>query len=469
MSVGVHLGHIEPRHAPGLEPLPLETSTVSRIRTAVGSPGAVAELGRWVLVGLPVFFLCATGAGSLGSALAPAALFTVAWLIALRSAYRGIHYVFGSAIRAAVGTAVGLVAVSALDFWLGRPVPAPTLIACAVSIFALAAVWESTCQRVLGGRRRVLIIGTGSSAWEVVDAVRRSEGMRFSVLGAVGESRPDDPGAGAPTLGTIADLKGIVEIYRPDLVVLADDEAQEAALNRLLETRNASFKVATVSSFFEYAFGRVPLRCLPPSWFLSILHLRQRPYSRFAKRAFDVVVASIALVVTAPISAVVAGLVRLSPGPIIYRQTRVGQGGKPFTMYKFRTMRADAEAGGALFAAERDPRTTRVGRFVRMTHLDELPQLWDVLKGDMSIVGPRPERPEFVPMLEGAVPYFTRRLLVKPGITGWAQLRSDYACDCDSAADKLSYDLWYLRNRNLLVDLAICAKTFTSIVLRPGR
>ena len=154
MSVGVHLGHIEPRHAPGLEPLPLETSTVSRIRTAVGSPGAVAELGRWVLVGLPVFFLCATGAGSLGSALAPAALFTVAWLIALRSAYRGIHYVFGSAIRAAVGTAVGLVAVSALDFWLGRPVPAPTLIACAVSIFALAAVWESACQRVLGGRRR---------------------------------------------------------------------------------------------------------------------------------------------------------------------------------------------------------------------------------------------------------------------------------------------------------------------------
>ncbi|MGN6431120.1 MAG: sugar transferase [Gaiellaceae bacterium] len=469
MSVGVHLGHIEPRRAPGLEPLPLDTSVSSRLRTAVGSPGAVAELGRWVLVALPVFLLCAAADGSVRSVLAPAALFTVGWLLALRSAYRGIHFVFGSAIRAAVGTAVGLVAVSALDFWLGRPVPAPTLIACAVSIFALAAIWESVCQRVIGRRRRVLIIGTGSSAWEVVDAVRRSEGMRFSVLGAVGEGRPDEPIAGAPTLGTIADLKGIVESYRPDLVVLADDEAQEQALNRLLETRNGSFKVATVASFFEYAFGRVPLRCLPPSWFLSILHLRQRPYSRFAKRAFDVVVASICLVATAPISAVVAGLVRLSPGPIIYRQVRVGQGGKPFTMYKFRTMRADAEAEGALFTAERDPRMTRVGRFVRMTHLDELPQLWDVLKGDMSIVGPRPERPEFLPMLEGAVPYFTRRLLVKPGITGWAQLRSDYACDCDSAADKLSYDLWYLRNRNLLVDLAICAKTFTSIVLRPGR
>jgi exopolysaccharide biosynthesis polyprenyl glycosylphosphotransferase len=315
----------------------------------------------------------------------------------------------------------------------------------------------------------VLIVGTGSSAWEVVDAVRRSEGMRFSIVGTVGNSAPDEPILGAPALGTIADVKKIVESYRPDLVVLADDEAQEPALNRLLETRNASFKVATVASFFEYAFGRVPLRCLPPSWFLSILHLRQRPYSRFAKRAFDVVVASIGLMMTAPIAALIAALVRLTPGPIIYRQIRIGHGGKPFTMYKFRTMRADAEAGGALFAAERDPRTTRIGRIIRMTHLDELPQLWDVLKGDMSIVGPRPERPEFVPMLEEAVPYFTRRLLVKPGITGWAQLRSDYACDSDSAADKLSYDLWYLRNRNLLVDLAICAKTFTSIMLRPGR
>ncbi|MGZ4332850.1 MAG: sugar transferase [Gaiellaceae bacterium] len=469
MSEGVQLGHIEPRRAPGLEPLPLESSTLSRVRTAVGMPGTTAELGRWALVGLPVFLLCAAAAGSFRSEVGPAALLTAVWLLALRSAFGSVHVVFGSAIRAAVGAAVGLVAASALDFWLGEPVPSSTLVGCAISIFALATVWETVCHRVLAGRRRVLIVGTGSSAWEVVDAVRRSEGMRFSVLGTVGKTVPDESIVGAPALGTIADLEALVEDYRPDLVVLADEDAQERALNRLLETRNASFKVATVASFFEYAFGRVPLRCLPPSWFLSILHLRQRPYSRFAKRAFDIVVASIGIVVMAPIAVVIAALVRLTPGPIIYRQIRVGQGGKPFTMYKFRTMRFDAEAEGALFAARRDPRVTRVGRFVRMTHLDELPQLWDVLKGDMSIVGPRPERPEFVPMLEEAVPYFTRRLLIKPGITGWAQLRSDYACDSESAADKLSYDLWYLRNRNVLVDLAICAKTFTSIMLRPGR
>ena len=167
--------------------------------------------------------------------------------------------------------------------------------------------------------------------------------------------------------------------------------------------------------------------------------------------------------------AVIALLLRLTSGPVIYRQTRIGEGGKLFTMYKFRTMRVDAEAGRPAFACARDPRVTRVGRVLRTTHLDELPQLWDVLKGDMSIVGPRPERPEFAPMLEEAVPYFNRRLLVKPGVTGWAQLRCDYASDAEGAATKLSYDLWYLRHRNLLVDVAICAKTFTSVILRPGR
>jgi lipopolysaccharide/colanic/teichoic acid biosynthesis glycosyltransferase len=175
-------------------------------------------------------------------------------------------------------------------------------------------------------------------------------------------------------------------------------------------------------------------------------------------------------VLAAPLMLVIAGLVRLTPGPVVYRQTRVGEGGRHFTMHKFRTMRVDAEESGQpAFAEERDPRVTPVGRLLRKTHLDELLQLWDVLMGDMSVVGPRPERPEFIPMLEEAVPFFTRRLLVKPGITGWAQLRRDYASDCEGAADKLSYDLWYLRHRTLLVDLAICAKTFSTLFLRPGR
>jgi lipopolysaccharide/colanic/teichoic acid biosynthesis glycosyltransferase len=139
-------------------------------------------------------------------------------------------------------------------------------------------------------------------------------------------------------------------------------------------------------------------------------------------------------------------------------------------MYKFRTMDADAEAPGRpVYAEENDPRVTSSGRVLRRTHLDELPQLWNVLKGEMSIVGPRPERPEFVRMLETTVPFQARRVLIKPGITGWAQLRCDYASDSESAADRLSYDLWYLRHRNLTVDLAICAKTFSALLVHPGR
>ena len=242
------------------------------------------------------------------------------------------------------------------------------------------------------------------------------------------------------------------------------------ALDRLLAAPGSSVKVIGFAHFFDHAFGRIPLEDLRPTWFMSIIHVWQRPYTRFAKRTFDVVSASFVLVLAAPLMLLIAGLVRLTPGPVIYRQTRVGEGGRHFTMHKFRTMRLDAEESGQpVFAEEGDPRVTPLGRLLRKTHTDELPQLWDVLKGDMSVVGPRPERPEFIPMLEEAVPFFTRRLLVKPGITGWAQLRRDYASDCEGAADKLSYDLWYLRHRTLMVDLAICAKTFSTLFLRPGR
>lgn len=242
------------------------------------------------------------------------------------------------------------------------------------------------------------------------------------------------------------------------------------ALDSLLDVASSGFRVVGVTHFFEHVFGWVPLRHLTPSWFMSILHLHQRTYGRFAKRSLDVIGASIGIVLAAPIVPVIMLLVRRTPGRIIYRQTRVGEGGKLFTMYKFRTMAEDAEEPGRpVFAEENDPRVTRFGRALRKTHLDELPQLWNVLKGEMSIVGPRPERPEFVRVLENTVPFLARRLLIKPGITGWAQLRCDYASDSESAADRLSYDLWYLRHRNLTVDLAICAKTFSALLFHPGR
>lgn len=424
----------------------------------------VTVVGRALLVWVP----CYTIVGprfSTGTGLAAASLLAAVWLISLRSAFAAVHPTLGAPVRCAVGTATGLVGVSAVALWIpGMGMELSTILALGASVFTLTTIWESIAQRVTG-KRRVLVIGTSSCAEAVADAVEFEGHAPFAVLGAV-----DDEPTDTARLGSVAELSRIIDEQRPDLIVLTDGESSTRALDRLLATPTASVKVIGFAHFFDHAFGRIPIDDLTPTWFMSILHVWQRPYTRFAKRTFDIVCASIVLVLAAPLMLVIAGLVRLTPGPIVYRQTRVGEGGRHFTMYKFRTMRRDAEEPGvAAFAEQDDPRATPVGRVLRKTHLDELPQLWDVLKGDMSVVGPRPERPEFIPMLEDAVPFFTRRLLVKPGITGWAQLRRDYASDTEGATEKLSYDLWYLRHRTLAVDLAICAKTFSAVFLRPGR
>ena len=421
--------------------------------------------GRAVLVWLPCYTLTSYRFGTSAVALAASLLLTSVWLICLRSAFAAVHFTLGVPVRCAVGAVTGLVGVSAFALWVpGLGMSTPTLLALAASVFTVTTMWEGIVQRLVG-KRRVLVVGPSSCADAVAEAVAFEGHSRFTVVGAVDDG-PDD----AFRLGPVDELSRIVEEQRPGLIVLSDGETSSSAIDRLLVSSSLDFKVVGLAHFFDYAFGRVPIDDLTPSWFMSILHVWQRPYTRFAKRTFDVVCAALGLLLAAPLMLVIACLVRLTPGPIIYRQTRVGEGGRHFTISKFRTMRQDAERPGEpAFAEENDPRVTRVGRLLRKTHLDELPQLWVVLKGDMSIVGPRPERPEFIPMLEEAVPFFTRRLLVKPGITGWAQLRRDYASDAEGAADKLSYDLWYVRNRNVIVDLAICAKTVSTLFLRPGR
>jgi exopolysaccharide biosynthesis polyprenyl glycosylphosphotransferase len=424
----------------------------------------VAAAGRVVLVWVPCYTLMGYRFGPSATALAASSLLTAVWLVSLRSAFAAVHFTLGPAVRTAVGTTTGMVGVSAVVLWVpGLGMSLSTILALTLSVFALTAIWESVAQRVVG-KRRVLVVGTSSCAHAVADAIAVEGHAPFTVVGAVDDA-PDDPAR----LGSVAELSRIIEEQRPDLVVLTDGESSARALDRLLDAPASGLKLVGHAHFFDHAFGRIPLADLKPTWFMSILHLWQRPYTRFAKRTFDVVCASVVLVLAAPLMLLAAGLVRLTPGPIVYRQTRVGERGRQFTMLKFRTMRADAEAPGPAFAQRADPRVTSAGRLLRRTHVDELPQLWNVLRGEMSIVGPRPERPEFIPTLEQAVPFFTRRLLVKPGITGWAQLRHDYASDADGAAEKLSYDLWYLRHRNLVVDLAICAKTFSSILARPGR
>jgi len=430
----------------------------------VGDPRWVAAAGRVVLVWVPCYTLMGYRFGPSPTALVASTILAAVWLVSLRSAFAAVHFTLGPAVRTAVGAVTGMIGVSAVAMWVpGLGMSTSTILALTLSVFALTTIWETVAQRVVG-KRRVLVIGTSASAEAVADAIAVEGNTPFTVVGAVDDT-PDDPAR----LGSVAELSRIIDEQRPELVVLTDGESSAKALDRLLDAPASGLKLVGQAHFFDHAFGRIPLADLKPTWFMSIFHLWQRPYTRFAKRTFDVVCASFVLLFAAPLMLVAAAFVRLTPGPVIYRQTRVGEGGRPFTMLKFRTMRADAEAPGPTFAQLEDPRVTNVGRVLRRTHVDELPQLWNVLRGEMSIVGPRPERPEFIPTLEEAVPFFTRRLLVKPGITGWAQLRHDYASDADGAAEKLSYDLWYLRHRNLVVDLAICVKTFSSILARPGR
>jgi len=268
----------------------------------------------------------------------------------------------------------------------------------------------------------------------------------------------------------VAEIGALVQLHRPDIVVLVSHDLRPDAFEQLLDVAGFGFKLVGLSEFYEHAFGRVPVETLRPTWFMNVLHLYQRPYTRLAKRAFDVAVASVGLLAVSWLLPILWLVVRRTggPGPVVFTQTRLGEGGAHFTIYKFRTMRVDAEAAGAVWAAQDDPRITKTGKLMRKTRLDELPQLVNVLKGDMSIVGPRPERPEFLGQLQDAVPFWTRRHLVKPGITGWAQVRRGYTADAEGTADKLSYDLWYLRHRSLVIDLAVCVKTFTTMFTGSG-
>ncbi|MGH3050036.1 MAG: sugar transferase [Gaiellaceae bacterium] len=432
----------------------------------------VARAGRLAAIWLPIWLICSMTLPSQHAAFEASLVFTVVWKLALRHAYNDASvtvWTVGAAVPAALGAMLGLVLAMTLATWIsalqiGEIALAETTVAVAVASW----LWETIVAGSLAARRRVLVVGA-EEGHRLVAEVSRARSLPFAVIGIVDDEPEFTWSPDGPLRGDVGDLATIVERQQPQLVVLADDRCRAEALEQLIDIGHLGFSIVGLPEFYEYAFGRLPVDMVPAHWFANILHLYRRPYSQVAKRAFDVVVASLGLVLVAPLLPLVALLVRRSSGPVIYRQRRLGEGGRPFTIYKFRTMRSDAEAAGrAIWAAERDPRVTRAGRFLRVTRLDELPQLWNVLRGEMSIVGPRPERPEFVAELQTQVPYWRRRHLVKPGVTGWAQVRRGYTSDSAGTRQKLSYDLWYLRHRSLVVDVAICARTVGTLLTGTG-
>lgn len=320
-------------------------------------------------------------------------------------------------------------------------------------------------RKMLG--HRVLIMGESGPAAEVYE--RLVDLPDYETVGCIctgGEAL----GNPVPSLGTPDELEEVVGRHHIDTLIVAMREHRgRLPLEDLLNIKLAGVQVDTQSTFLERATGRVPVEGLPPSTLIFSDGFRRIRMFEQIKIAQDRVLAVFLLLLLFPLLALISLAIRLdSPGPALYRQTRVGRAGKHFQIVKFRTMRIDAEADGARFAAEGDPRVTRVGRFLRKARLDELPQLLNVLRGEMSFVGPRPERPEFVMELQEKIPYYYLRTVVRPGITGWAQIRYPYGETIKEHREKLEHDLYYIKNISLTLDALIAFDTFRVVLFARG-
>ncbi len=287
--------------------------------------------GRVVVVWVPALTLSAGEQTSIPSAVGAATLLSAIWLAALRSAVAAVHFTLGTPIAAAIGTLSGLIVVSAVDLWVpGLQLNTVRLLELTAAVFGLWTCWELVVKALLSSKGRVMIIGTTAHASAVLEALDRAREAPFTVVGMVDDTPKCAPLDYAPLLGSVADLPAVVAAQQPDIIVLADGAKSSEALDRLVDAAGG-FRVVGLPEFYEHAFGRVPVRHLSAAWFMSVLHLYQPAYTRFAKRFFDIVVVLLALIVTAPVLAAIVLTMSLSRGPIIFRQRRLGERGREFT------------------------------------------------------------------------------------------------------------------------------------------
>jgi sugar transferase (PEP-CTERM system associated) len=335
---------------------------------------------------------------------------------------------------------------------LAYPVAAAALgVACTVALGFRTLLPELGRRMALRGR--VFLLGAGEAARALADEIARD-----GTCEVVGQA--------APAAG---DLLERVRARAAETVVVAADDRRGLPIRELLACRLSGLEVVDAASFAERALRTLPVALVRPSDLVFSDGFLRPSWLVLARRLVSLLAAGILLVLALPWLLVIALLVKLdSKGPILYQQERVGAGGRSFKMLKFRTMRNDAEAGGARWAAKDDPRVTRVGRWLRRFRIDELPQLWNVLIGDMGLIGPRPERPEFVARLRTQIPYYDLRSLVPPGITGWAQIRYPYAASLEEAREKLKYDLYYVKHLSVRLDLVILFHTAKVVLFGRG-
>jgi len=320
----------------------------------------------------------------------------------------------------------------------------------------------------------VLILGTGQSAQRVAREILSNGDLGYRIAGFLSEHAVEVGRrlVNPSVIGTIDQLPELVEDRNITLIVVAqEDRRGRMPIGQLLQCRMAGVRVEEAPSFYERLTGKIMVANLRPSWLVFSRGFNKPRLLRNVKRVGESCLASVGVVLTAPLLVLISALVKLdSPGPVFYRQERIGEKGRRFQLIKFRTMRADAEAatGPVWASSDGDPRLTRLGRFLRKARLDELPQLWNVLRGEMSFVGPRPERPHFVEKLRTVIPYYDERHSVKPGITGWAQIRYGYGSTIEDAEEKLQFDLYYIKHMSLAFDLGIVLDTLKVMVIGRG-
>jgi sugar transferase (PEP-CTERM system associated) len=382
-------------------------------------------------------------------------------------------------IRLFQALAAASLVLAVVYFWfpgaiIGRGVFLLTAVLVFLGVAGWRLVWE-WLSRQLGPRERLLLVGTNPVALSLAkELYERRRELGVEIVGFVD---PDPAKVGVPVInpgviGTIEDIPSIVRARGVDRVVVSLVDARgKLPMEKLLEMKLDGVTFDHLPSVYEEYTGKIAVENLRPSWLIFSAGFERSRTLAAVKRTLDVVTAAVGIVVGLPLFLLVALAVKwTSPGPVLYHQRRVGLRGQIFTVHKFRSMRADAEAAtGAVWASPTgDSRVTPIGRFLRKTRLDELPQLWNVLVGEMSFVGPRPERPEFVTDLTQVIPYYGQRHIVRPGITGWAQVCYTYGASTEDALQKLQFDLYYIKNLSIGLDLYIMFETIKTVLLRKG-
>jgi len=372
---------------------------------------------------------------------------------------------------------LGTLAVGAIWLFFEERKPFSMFVgAGAVAVPVAVALWRWMSVRfsmLNATRENVLIVGTGQTAQQICRMINGDFRTEYAVVGFADETdaRVGTSLSMGSRIQTDFDRLPDFAAQRADRVIVALDEKRgKLPVRQLMELRLRGLEIEEATSFVERVSGKISVESMLPSWLIFSEGFRTSPLRLFLKRSADIVLSVTLLIMAGPLMLLTAVLIRLdSSGPTLYRQARLGMNGNEYEVLKFRSMFQDAEtASGPMWASENDPRVSRIGRLIRVLRVDELPQLFNILRGEMSFVGPRPERAHFIRQLERRLPYYTLRMTVRPGLTGWAQVEYGYGATEEDSLEKLKYDLYYIKNANLLFDLWIVLKTVKVVLSGRG-